>query len=224
MKYRIKVREVVPSVPLRRSNCFLGISVTNPFYSGQHVGLILDWVAAHFEECIILIGDHLHRINEVMLNGKSADAAIRDSLYLGDKLASIFDFESRRYSANTFKIHRWTLYSNDVHTKRVESELKSQFDTNLEFQASILRSCREFLRRQIQRGNGPKMRYEEAVLLSANYLLEEMAVFSVLIHKGYSVQVYLGSQLSVLKDFARGAFPDLDTNLRNCIYIDLQVK
>lgn len=229
MKYKIKKHDSAPTISVKKlaeyRKCYLGISVNNPFFRDQNLGLLLKWIANHFDECIIIIGDYLHRINESILHGITGEQAIASSINRGDIIEEMLNAFLLILPDDKFKVYRWKEFlDNNPKSLSEKEKLTTLFSTNKEFRNDILQSCTEFIDRLIARGERLYLTKEEAISQSKEYLLEEMAVFSVLIEQGYRVQVYPGTQLKILKDLANYKFPNIDTNLSQGIYIDLSVK
>jgi len=229
MKYKIKKIDSAPPLSIDELSsyrkCYLGISINNPFFRDKHLGLLLKWISSHFDECVIIIGDYLHRINEYILHGNYGQEAIDSSVNRGDQIDLILQVALDILPKNKFKIYRWKEFL-DLHPQAIpeKDRLTKLFKSHEKFNADIIQSSTEFIERLMQRGEPLYVSKDEAVVLSTEYLLEEMAVFSVLISSGYFVQVYPGTQLTVLKDLANNEFPGLDTNLRDGVYIDLTIK
>ena len=227
--FRIVKQKSAPAITIEQLSkyrkCYLGVSVNNPFFRDKHLGLLLRWISNHFDECIIIIGDYLHRINETILLGKFGEDAINASMLRGNQLHEIIEVSLTLLPHNKFKVYRWKDIL-DKHPDIFEEKKKllSYFTTDEKFRNAIVQSSTEFIDRLSERGESLYLSKEEAIEQSKEYLIEEMAVFSKLIEKDYKVQVYPGTQLSVLKDFANKKFDNLDTNLNEGIYIDLTVK
>ncbi|MFN3299833.1 MAG: tRNA-dependent cyclodipeptide synthase [Sediminibacterium sp.] len=205
--------------------CYLGVSVNNPFFRDKHLGLLLRWIANHFDECIIIIGDYLHRINETILLGKFGDDAINASMLRGNQLHEIIEVALSLLPQNKFKIYRWKDFLDEhptVYDKK--KQLLNYYNESDEFKNAIIQSSTEFIERLSERGEVIYLSKEDAVAQSKEYLIEEMAVFSKLIEEGYKVQVYPGTQLNILKELANKKYKSVDTNLKEGIYIDLTVK
>ena len=64
---------------------------------------------------------------------------------------------------------------------------------------------------------------DEAINISCEYLLEEIAVFSALSEQGWDVELYPGPELSVLLDVAEGRFPAVPKGLQNRVNVQLHV-
>ncbi len=227
MKYKVKINDIAPNISKKliySNNCYLGVSINNPFFWGDHIALLLQWIDKHFPQCQIVIGDYLHRFNEIMSNERNEKDAIKASLSIGDKMLERIHDELNKLPNNTFSIHRWQNYINEMGTVDKHHKILSLFDSHQDFQDGIRQSCYEFITRQIRKGKVLKVSEDEALNLSLQYLLEELAVFSTLIEKGYAVQVYPGTQLLILKQIARGEIAEIDTNLKKGIFLDLTVK
>jgi hypothetical protein len=64
---------------------------------------------------------------------------------------------------------------------------------------------------------------EEAIDISSQYLLEEVAVFSALAEEGWNIEVYPGPELGVLVEIAQGNFKDIPAGLKKRINIELRI-
>jgi tRNA-dependent cyclodipeptide synthase len=229
MGYKIKKLESAPPLTVHQlrkyKKCYLGISVNNRFFRDQHLGLLLNWIFNHFDECVIIIGDYLHRINESILHGLTGEEAIASSINRGDQIHEIIDIALTSLPQAKFKVLRWKQFLDKYPNSLVEKDrLAELFAINQDFQKDILQSSSAFVDRLIARGERLYPTRQEAISQSTEYLLEEMAVFSELIKHGYLVQVYPGTQLKILKDLANKKFPTIATNLASGIYVDLIVK
>jgi tRNA-dependent cyclodipeptide synthase len=228
MKYKIKIRDIHPlSLSATKKfpdKCFLGVSMSNPFFHGKHLAKTLKWVDDNFQECLIVIADHLHRFNEYTFKGKNGTDAENECSQMGNEIHDRIKSLTTSLSPNKFTITHWLPLTQ---TNQFLEDLKTinlYFDNNEDFKKSVLKSCKEFIDKQINRGYHIFVKEDDAINKSKNYLLEEMAVFSNLVREGYQVQVYPGTQLMVLKELSDNKFPDINSPLKNGIYIDLTVK
>lgn len=227
MKYKVKINHIVPDLAkedIYRHKCYLGVSINNPFFWGEHLSLFLAWIEKRFPFCQIVIGDHLHRINEYILHGKEGEDAIQSGIEKGNQLEFRIKKALEALDQDKFYLKRWQPFYEDPNIREVKSFFEKKLETDPAFNEEIYRSCKDFLDRQIKNGRTPKIQYEAAVHLSSQYLLEEMAVFNYLIGEGYKVQVYPGTQLHILKELALGKFSSFSQNLNEGIYMDLTVK
>lgn len=227
--YRIIKQRAVPAIAIRKlvgnEKCYIGVSLNNPFFYGKHLPLLFKWIAGHFQECIIIIGDHLNRINETILHGKQGEDAIADSLKKGDFLIERIKEAISELDTKKFTIFRWAdyiaLYPEIFEEKK---KLIQYAKIDAELGNAINESSIEFITRLANRNEPMFVSAAEAMICSKEYILEEMAVFTKIIEMGYVVQVYPGTQLEILKKMARGDFPQIQSSLKRGIYIDLTVK
>ena len=64
----------------------------------------------------------------------------------------------------------------------------------------------------------------QAIELSVKYLLEEMAVFDILVAQNWQVEIYPGTQLPILKEIAKGDFENVPKHLQKRIFIGLNAS
>jgi tRNA-dependent cyclodipeptide synthase len=228
MKYKIKVKDIQPStysaIDKFPDKCFLGVSLSNPFFQGKHLERVLKWIDENFAECEIIIADHLHRFNEYTFNGKNGKEAETECIEMGKQIHERIKFLTQSLQSKKFKINHWLSFINTKEFDVLSKNINDNFSNNDAFKECILKSCEEFIEKQLGRGYHIFVTKDEAINKSKDYLLEEMAVFSILINRGFTVQIYPGTQLKVLKQLANKKFPTIDNNLSRGIYIDLSVK
>lgn len=228
MRYKVKVRDIQPEIYSGENNlprkCFLGISLSNPFFQGKHLPKVLKWIDNNFDECNIIIADHLHRFNEYIFNNKTDEDASKECVEMGKQIHENLKELIKQIQGTKFKIYHWLDYFKTQEFKEHLEKIILYFKSNPDFKNSVVNSSNQFIDKQLKRGYRIHVTREEAIKKSSEYILEEMAVFDILIQKDYLVQVYPGSQLNVLKEIANNKFPDFNTNLKNGIYIDLSIK
>jgi tRNA-dependent cyclodipeptide synthase len=228
MKYKVKIKAIHPAIQAASekfpAQCFLGVSMSNPFFHGKHLAKTLKWIDDNFQECLIVIADHLHRFNEYTFSGKNGADAEEDCEQMGNEIHERIKSLTSSLSPNKFTITHWLPLTQSNEFTEDSKIINSYFNNNDKFKQSIRNSCKDFIAKQKSRGYHIFINEDDAIHKSQNYLLEEMAVFSDLIRKGYQVQVYPGTQLAVLKELADNKFPDINSPLKNGIYIDLTVK
>ncbi len=227
MKYKVKVSDIAPdniNYKEIKDRGFLGISINNPIFLEQKIEFLTDWLYENLSECKIIVGDHLHRINEYILYGENIVNATEKSRKRGALIAEHLTKILHKYNKNRLSLEFWAQYSKDEECQYEREKLKSLYQQNNNFQASINDLATTFIDKQISRGCHIHVNKGKAINFSVKYILEEMSVFSILIKRGYKVQVYPGTQLNILKELAKGKFPEIDTNLKHGIYIDLTVK
>jgi len=227
-KYKLKLSKIVPNISLEtlhNEKCFYGISINNPFTWGKHTKLFLEWISQNFAHCNVLIVDYLYRINEYISFGGNTQDAIDKSLLLGKIIEKRLNEDINKISSDKFTMIHWKDYidSNPNFIKHI-NYLKSNFNNNERFQNNIRKISKLYVERLIKREESLFLTKEESINQSNSYIIEELAIISCLVESNYCVSIYPGTQLSILKEIAKGHFPELDTSLKNGIYIDLTVK
>lgn len=227
MKYKVKYLSITPKTEkkdLYGCNFYLGTSLRNPFFWGNHMPLLCEWISTRFPVGIIVIGDYLDRFNQFIFAEKlSVDDSIRLSIESGIKLEkTIHKYVSQLENGN-ITIERWSKYYENEVVQNIKTNLFRQLNESPDFYSSVKQSAIGYLKNKAI-GNLSNILNDKNINFSIEYILEEMAVFSFLIELGYKVQLYPGTQLSVLKQIANKEIILNDSNLDQGIYVDLTVK
>jgi tRNA-dependent cyclodipeptide synthase len=225
-KYRIKVAQVMPAHALPRlfdqPRCVLGVSMTNPIFWRSSLRALLGWMREHFAEPLVLVGDHLHRLNEQLLHGYGEAEASEAARQEGDRFMAHLEACLAGFPEQSFQVMRWQPFHQDPAFAQAKAQLWALYEENAAVRASIDSTAALFVWQK--QGRAPLAADKEtAVRLSAEYLLEEMAVFSVLIDRGWEVVLYPGAQLPMLMEIATGRFRDVPHSLHKGIYVELNV-
>jgi len=223
----VKIVKTTPGISQEKlfsfRKCYIGISLDNPVFYNRSLLAILSWSTAMFEQSLIVLGDYLRRYNEYIFNGlKEADAE-RASYQEGEEYLSktkeIFD----RFSEPALVMTRW----NDcLQTKEFEQSkqiLDNLYSTDDSFRASVQRDAFAFIKRQKKQNKKLAVTMEEAIAVSSQYLLEEIAVFSALSEQGWNVELYPGPELAVLVDIAKGSYSNVPAGLKKRINVELRI-
>jgi tRNA-dependent cyclodipeptide synthase len=227
MKYKIKISNLTPKISkdlLYKEHSYLGISINNPQLIGDHLELFIQWINKRFPYCKIIICDHLHRINEYIFNGTLDESvAIGESVKRGKIIADRFREVLAKYPKEKFDLEFWEGYYNDPECQAEKERLNRYFRNIGPFRRSIELSAIDFIDRQISRGCAISVDKETAIEKSVEYLIEEMAVCSVLVRRNLKVMIYPGTTASIFKELAEQKYPQIDTTLRNGVCLDLTV-
>lgn len=225
-RYKCKVIDTQPPVLFSdlqkmKKGC-IGISMSNNIFFGNYLKGLLKWSENNFENTLLVVGDYLGRINARIFQDCDEEKAIKRGLELGDLFLK--HLESLDYNSSFFTVVRWSVFINDPDFIAEHDKLKYHFQHNEPFKTLIMSSCEDFIDNQIARGSSTSVSYKEAIKLSSEYILEEMAVFGLLAYRGYRVQAYPGTQLPILKALGNGLFPEVDSLLKHGIFVDLKIK
>lgn len=226
-KYRVRVEGVTPTAAENHlfdyKKCVLGVSMTNPVFWRSSLDTMLGWMDSHFDQSMILVGDYLNRLNEQIVNGNSQELAIKSAMARGDQFMDKLNQYLPDYTADRFLVQRWKPLYDDPDFVRAKQLLDTLYHSNSSVKASIQSTAALFVWQKQDRQNF-KVNKEEAIRLSSEYLLEEMAIFSMLIDRGWNVVLYPGAQLPMLMEIAKGKFKDVPNSLNKGVYVELKVR
>lgn len=204
--------------------CYMGVSLDNPVFGGRSLHALLLWAVENFDQCLVVVGDYLQRINERILNGLKDDAASRAAQDAGDLFMRRVDRLLRRFPARRIHLTRWKPYLQNHQYRKSRAVLDDLFASDSDFRASVERDAFAFTRRQTRRNRPLAVPLEDAIDLSCRYLLEEIAVFNILSEQGWKVELYPGPELSVLVDIAKGSYMHVPRGLKERINVELKIS
>lgn len=207
-----------------RKKCYLGISLDNPVFEGDSLKALLVWAAGKFEQCLVIVGDYLCRFNERILSGCDEKRAGELAVKRGDLFVSRTKELFCTLPAEKVKLTRWKEHLQSEQFTRSKKILDEIFESDKEFRASIEYDALSFVQRQRKHNRNLAVGMEEAIRLSSEYILEETAVFSSLSERGWSVELYPGSELKVLAEVAKGRFPAVPQGLKDRISVELKIS
>ena len=197
---------------LRGHRAYVSESLTNRVTMSEILlRQIFEWTRDKVGAFDILIGDYFHRHNLEDLDGLgepgALQRAIADGKALAQKTQSVLD--SLAFSEVA------TRFAGDICAgPRFEERLRAQlnlYETNERYGHYINVATDVFLRRFAP----ARVTADAARRHSRLYQLEELAMFELLSGEGYSVNVYSGAHLPVMKEIVagtlRGALPTLET-------------
>ncbi|MBL7959687.1 tRNA-dependent cyclodipeptide synthase [bacterium] len=227
-EYTVRIESIAPSITQKElflhRRCYLGISIGNPQFRSESFQVLLEWISSHFDECLIVVGDYLQRYNEHIFYNRQAKEAEIESLRMGDAFLKESEKYLSRLTKEQFRVTRWKPYLDSPEYHKAKKILDELFVSSFEFRESIDKTSTEFISRQMKNKKGPVVDKKTAIALSTQYLLEEIAVFSVLVENGWAVEVYPGSEIPVLVDIAAGKFPHIPPALKQRINVELRIN
>jgi len=205
------------------TRCYIGISLGNPLFQGKSLQAILSWAVERFEQSLVIIGDYLCRFNERIFHGVNSEQTIQVSQNLGDDFLRQTKELFEQFPEDKLKPIRWKKCLENVEYMEAKSILDNLFKQNPLFKASVEKEAFSFINRQTKHNQKLAVETEEAIKLSCEYLLEEIAVFSSLSQQGWQVELYPGCELKVLEDIAKGKYNNIPTGLKKRINVELRI-
>jgi len=207
-----------------RKKCYLGISIENPLFDGDSLKALLTWAGGNFEQCLVIVGDYLSRFNERIVAGCDDELAGERAIRSGDLFISKTKELFSKLPAKRIRLTRWKEHLQSEEYERAKKVLDEIFKTDEEFKASVEYDALSFVRRQQKHNQHLAVDVEEAIRLSCEYILEEVAVFSVLSESGWNVELYPGLELRVLAEVAKGRYPRVPAGLKDRVNVELKIS
>lgn len=199
------------------SSAILGISLSNPTFAGPSLPPFLDWATLHFGEVVILFGDYLERHNVPSADpALAASAAMQKAIHLRDYIERcVSRFPRGRFSFQS---------AHDIMCQepfaKAYSSLVQHFEADFPFKETVMSDVDKYIQRKQRIPGATK---DELVRRSVAYILEELALFSLLADQGYRVQIYPGRHLRVFTALATQQLVSPLAGLNKLICIDLRV-
>lgn len=155
----------------------LQISVGGDRHEGEKFKATVEWLKHRFDKVIVCVNDTLQRFNYVM-EGMSEEEALKYSLAAGREWVSRHMDEIR--DLPNVEVYRWEEWKDSAFEKAYQNVLEL-YDESPEFRNSMEKSQKNSYSRE--------------------YLLEEIAVFSLMYQKEKAVDVYPGTLPKVMSIF-----------------------
>ena len=203
----VGIEKTTPHVTERQlasyKRCYIGISLGNPVFQGKSLEALFSWAADRFDKSLVVVGDYLCRFNEQLLHGLNAEQAAKVALELGDTFIRQTEKLFRQFDDDKLILTRWKSCLDTPEYAESKSILDNLFNEDTQFRTSVEKEAISFLKRQQKHNQSQALETEEAIKLSSQYLLEEIAVFSTLSQQGWNIELYPGPELRVLEDIAK---------------------
>ncbi len=198
---------------------FLVVSVKNNHFRNKNsliqiLNLFRENVGNGFFK--IVIGDYLDRHNEIIFNNYTEKEAIQTSLKKGDELIKLIEDELKELNITNYSFIR----TQEFYEKKIFLDLfvkyQKIYELNLPFKTVIDETVIQFFKR-MQLIDDSNSRFQRCV----NYLLEELAIFEMIVTDGYFINIYPGKQLKILKEIVKGNI-EVSEELKKYILVELK--
>ena len=223
-----RISRITPKVPrdelFSHKRCYLGISIGNLNFENIYLESQLSWIQRHFDEALLVIGDYIYRYNEQIFHGKVGNRATSEALRKGDICAENLSPSLNCKRDCIFTVVKWKTLLETAEYREAKQALNNIYLSNPAFMDSIEKTAIAFILRQVKCRKKLAVSYDDAISLSCEYLIEEIAVFSALAELGWMVDVYPGRELPVLVDIAEGKFTSVPASLRKRINVQLDIR
>ncbi|MBP6507671.1 MAG: tRNA-dependent cyclodipeptide synthase [Opitutaceae bacterium] len=207
---------------LTERGAFLGISIANPAISAPSLEALLDWADGRFRVLNILVGDYIERHNYLWEKSDDPPGAIALAMAKAAPVQTTIADVLRRRPGSAIKVIDSRDLILDSRFGAIYAQAASHFEQTPEFRETVLDDIERYISRRRKHGQS-RLPYERLIRHSVDYVLEEIAMFSMLVESGLSVQLYPGRHLRVLTDLASGQLPSPVPGLNNLVCVDLSV-
>ena len=223
----VSIVKILPKISRQelfaRKKCYLGISLENPLFEGDLLQAMLLWAAEKFDNCLVIIGDYLSRFNEQIISGCDETKAGELAIKQGDSFIARTRDLFARHPREKIQLTCWREHLQSDRFRVAKKILDDIFISNEQFRAAVEYDALSFVKRQQKHNLELAVPMEEAIRLSSQYILEEVAVFSVLSESGWTVELYPGPELRVLAEVARGEYTAVPAGLKNRVNVELKI-
>jgi len=199
------------------------ISLLNPNYSGKRLLAILNYLATHFKDPLMITAGYLYRYHYEMYTGCKQEAIelalaaekkyIETQLYPALKATSL---------ESTIKLSDWQSQLDLNEFKQSRDTLQHFYEHNSSFKLEIQTMAKNFIEKQYSQADNFRISKTDAIQCSINFLLEESMLFDCLINRGYEIDIYPGKHVTALNDIG-SRYPDAPIGLRDRTVIELTI-
>lgn len=193
-EYKVKVKE---GADWKNFNaCRLQISVGQPNHEGAKFKSTVQWVDDRFSKVIVCVNDILQKYTISFEKGVDLDLAEKLSKSYGDAW-----LKRNADIIQSAEISRWSEWLKHPLFYERRMLFSTLYKNNRLFRGAIDDNIDVFWSRRSRQNSNlyHHSRYEQFVELSSQYLIEEMAVFSLMGQKLEAVDIYPGAILIPLK-------------------------
>ncbi|CAM3653983.1 hypothetical protein VA7868_04146 [Vibrio aerogenes CECT 7868] len=223
-QYKGEIQQVSPKTERDflkcKPRCFVGVSLGNPSFTGAKLEGLIRFISKRFGACTFLLGDHIHRLTLQIRLGVDEAQATKIALNMGREYTQLYHpLWEKVFKESSFNFIKGSDIYNDERVSCYLMNIQTLYQDNPEFMAAVDRFARTFISRALNHNEFT----ENAIALSSQYVLEELAETCLMIDEGHQVLVYPGS-LAIFEQIAEGNFPALPKELKSLVNVSVRLK
>lgn len=205
---------------LHASRGYISISLSNnTSASTARLREIIKWTRDHVSTFDIVIGDYFHRHNIENQQGVTEQHALDIAVEEGKlRIRRIRKLLDSLDLSHVKILSAAELCRESSFRERVDA-FEKLWETDLSFQRLIEKGVDAFLERKLT----TRLHIESTRLHSRFYQIEELALFELLVIEGYSVNIYPGAHLPVMKEIASGSLRKALPSLAEMTLVELRL-
>jgi tRNA-dependent cyclodipeptide synthase len=225
-KHVARIKAIWPSdqniAQLLDQKAYCGISLSNPNYSGKRLEAVINFLSDQFSSFILVTGGHLYRYHYRLFH-QDMEIALLHALEVEQKYVNehLRPTLNKMFISEKVKVLSWSEIILMREFKISLTEVINFYNKELIFHSDINKIANDFIKKQMSLHKVFTCSIVEAKQLSINFLLEELAVFDLLVKKGYLVDVYPGVNVTAIRDIKK--FADAPKGLLKRISIELTI-
>jgi len=163
----------------------LQISVGKPKHEGAKLAAAIEWSSHRFDKTILIISDTLQRHNFIA-EGLTSSEAYRRAKELGRNWIAK-NIQTILNANNEIEMTFWDDWLNHEHFCLQKHKIKKLYSQNIHFKHDIHLMAQKFSHKNNQ-NNNERMMYNQSI----QYILEELAAFSIMYSSQKALDIYPG--------------------------------
>jgi tRNA-dependent cyclodipeptide synthase len=192
------------------------------YFEGKKLRSLLHWVNENFAECIILVADTLHRHNLMSKYLYSEEKARQESLEMGRSWIERNNIYINHIQPKT-KLFRWDDWLLRSDTQETIVKFCELYKNEPQYRDAVHKDATNFLNRKSKRNE--LIRDKEYFLKkSADYLLEESAVDTIMAPLFAAIDAYPGPELECQRLIRLGQIPQVPNSIRFFVRAEVKFK
>jgi tRNA-dependent cyclodipeptide synthase len=203
---------------------YVGVSVGNANFRGERLLALLRWTANRASTCFLMVGSDVARWSYMIERGVPEAIASQTARRRGRRtLSDVRRAVSEVRGPGKFVIVEDADVRSEPRFASAMSEIASQYGADVEFADLVDQSAADYCSRRVAAGHSVAVDKRAALRLSANFILEELALFCTLVAQGATVEFYPGPELPVLNAAASGRLRSCPPELRKRTNVELVI-
>ena len=218
---KTKARLISPAGGAKAINnkSFIATSLSNnPVALINKLPWIVQWASENTIEFYFLIGDYIHRHNEIALENLTPRKAMRSADAKATQVAAQISLALERVGRGRDVILKASALAIEPDFDERFEEFFNSYRSRRQFREIIDQTVQSYLdRRRIYSSPSGKI-WDHCVA----YQLEELVIFEKMVERGFGSLIYPGPQLPVIKAIVTGNLPGLSERLQTLRLVELR--
>jgi tRNA-dependent cyclodipeptide synthase len=219
---KISIQKICPNIPkeslaINEKNSILGISIDNPATQGSKIEAIFNFLEkSGLPNINLLIGNSLYRYTAIIKYGCDESEG-RD---IGmEKCKNLISYYEENHSDHKLNILTTSEVEKNKKFNEYYAVIKKVFNENSNFNESISNFAKRFINYSLGKENNNIFFYHCAV----EYLIEELAIFSILHQKGFNILLYPGV-IQIIYDVIATGDPYISELFKDYFFVALRIS